>query len=214
MAKRNRFHKRAPAVHTGEKLELRSTPITWGIPFDELMFSKFMIYFELHAGKMPWDDFIPSEGTIVQRARNDIHKGFLKETKSDYLMMLDSDILFPPKLVERLMAHKLPIVGGWYKNKKDENHHPCVYDFNYEGEDGVLHWKRKKAPGTGIEKVDGMGAGCWLMRRDVAEKLGEEPYNMHAGGEDLVLSRKLHDLNIPLHVDWSLNLAHIGVFFV
>lgn len=169
-----------------------------------------MIYFEKHAERMPWDGFVSSQGTLVHIARNNIHKAFLKDNKP-YLMMLDSDILFPEKLVETLLKHNLPIVGGWYKNKNIKDLHPAVYDFQEQDTNGVLVWKHKTAPGIGLEKVDGMGAGCWLMRRDVAEKLGDEPYATNQGGEDLVLCRKLHDLNIPLYVDWSLNCAHVGV---
>ena len=210
MSKRfnNPFAKKKPI---GEQLKLRTTPITWGIPFDELMFSRFMIFFEKHADRMPWDGFISSQGTLVHEARNRIHRAYLKESRP-YLMMLDSDILFPEKLVETLMAHNLPIVGGWYKNKDLTNLHPTVYDFDHKDDNDVFVWKHKKEPGVGLEKVDGMGAGCWLMRRDVAEALGENPYgNSNQGGEDLVLCRKLHDLGIPLHVDWSINCAHIGV---
>lgn len=211
MSKRfhNPFAKRAPTPSVN--IELRNTPVTWGIPFDELMYSKFMIYFEKHAGRMPWDGFVSSQGTLVHEARNRIHAAFLKEN-TPYLMMLDSDILFPEKLVEKLLAHNLPIVGGWYKNKNIKDLHPTVYDFDYQDDDGVYVWKHRSAAGHGLEKVDGMGAGCWLMRRDVAEKLGEKPYGASAmGGEDLVLCRKLYEFGIPLHVDWSIDCAHIGV---
>lgn len=202
------FRKTRPA----NAVELRKTPVTWGIPFDEIMFSKFMIYFEKNADRMPWDGFVSSQGTLVHIARNRIHKAFLKDNKP-YLMMLDSDILFPEKIVDKLLAHNLPIVGGWYKNKNIDDLHPTIYDFDHEDEKGVFVWKHRKTPGTGLERVDGMGAGCWLMRRDVAEALGEEPYNTDSmqGGEDLVLCRKLYELGIPLHVDWSLNCAHVGV---
>lgn len=204
MSKRSRNKK----VFT--QLQLRNTPVTWGIPFDELMFSKFMIYYELKADRMPWDGFISSQGTLVHEARNRIHAEFLKDNRP-YLMMLDSDILFPEKLVDRLLAHNLPIVGGWYKNKNISDLHPTIYDFDKE-EKGVYVWKHRNVAGTGLEKVDGMGAGCWLMRRDVAEALGEKPYGgPDKGGEDLVLCRRLHELGIPLHVDWSINCAHVGV---
>jgi hypothetical protein len=207
-----RFHKpfRKPVART---VELRNTPVTWGIPFDELMFSKFMIYFEKNADRMPWDGFVSSQGTLVHIARNRIHKAFLQEEqKRPYLMMVDSDIIFPEKLVDKLLAHDLPIVGGWYKNKNIKDLHPTIYDYDHQDEKGVFVWKHRNEPGTGLEKVDGMGAGCWLMRRDVAEKLGEEPYGTsEQGGEDLVLCRRLHDLGIPLHVDWSLDCAHVGV---
>lgn len=199
-----------PAV---QGLQLRSTPVTWGIPFDELMFSKFMIYFEKNADRMPWDGFVSSQGTLVHIARNNIHKAFLNEPqKRPYLMMLDSDIMFPEGLVDRLLAHDLPVIGGWYKNKNIKDLHPTVYDYSHQDEKGVFVWRHRNDQGTGVEKVDGIGLGCVLMRRDVAEKLGEEPYaNSEQGGEDLVLCRKLHDLGIPIHVDWSLNCAHVGV---
>jgi len=194
--------------------KFRTTPITWGIPCDELGFSKFWIRFTGMAGKMPFDTFIAPEGTYLEKARNEIHKTFLRKTDTKYLMMLDSDILFPAGLLEKLLAHRLPIVGGWYRDKNAEDHHPTVYDYVTD-EDGVAVFRHRKEPGDGLEKVDAMGAGCWLMTREVAEALGDEPYgkNIAGGGEDMKLCRLLMELNIPLHVDWSINCAHLGVGF-
>jgi hypothetical protein len=161
---------------------------------------------------MPWDGFAGSAGTYLPEARNIIHNAFLESDKDHVaLMMLDSDVLFPPNLIDSLMEHKLPIVGGWYRDKNAPDHHPCVYDFLHEDETGKAHWNHRPAPGTGLERVDGMGAGCWLIRRDVAEALGKSPYDLNSGGEDMKLSRKLMTLNIPLHVDWEINCAHAGV---
>ena len=191
---------------------IRSTPVCWGIPMDEIGYSKFWTNFVRAANPMPWDGFITTESTYLPDARNTIHKNYVLESDLPYLMMLDSDILFPPEIVSTLMKHNLPIVGGWYRNKKNQN--PVIYDYVSTTEDGVNNFRPRSTPGTGIEKVDGMGAGCWLMKREVAVALGEEPYNMNGGGEDLVLCKKLMDLGIPLHVDWNLPLAHVGVFFV
>jgi hypothetical protein len=191
---------------------IRKTPIMWGIPCDEVSFTEFWIRFEQHANRMPWDDFSGSKGTYLPGARNFVHNGFL-DTKTSLLMMLDSDVLFPPNLVDILISHKLPIVGGWYRDKNALDHHPAVYDFVEENEKEIV-WRHRTQPGTGLEKVDGMGAGCWLMRREVAEALGRNPYNMEKGGEDLALSRKLMKLGIPLYVDWSLNCAHAGVGWI
>lgn len=206
----------------GDKIEnhkqdvlLRTFKIFWGIPCDELSFTKFWTHFEAHANKMPWDGFAASLGTYLPKARNYIHDAFLdSDPDHTHLMMLDSDILFPPFIADRLLAHKLPIVGGWYKDKNADDHHPCVYDFLEEDEKDIIHWRHRKSAGVGLEKVDGMGAGCWLMRRDTAEALGKSPYHMNSGGEDMLISRKLMKLGIPLHVDWSLSLAHVGVFHV
>lgn len=191
----------------------RRPPIVWGIPCDELSFSKFWVRFIGTAGILPFDGFAFSEGTYIEKARNLIHEKFL-ETKASHLMMLDSDILFPPHLLENLMSHNLPIAGGWYRDKKAEDHHPCIYDFVGDKE-GVAVFRHRQEAGTGLEKVDAMGAGCWLMTRETAEALGREPYgkNIAGGGEDMKLCRRLMELGIPLHVDWSINCAHLGVGF-
>jgi hypothetical protein len=163
---------------------------------------------------MPFDGFLNSEGTYLQKARNEIHDKFMKG-QAPYLMMLDSDILFPPELLHKLLFHKLPIVGGWYRDKKSEDHHPCVYDFVEDDPKGFAVFRHRKEIGTGLEKVDAMGAGCWLMTRETAMALGEEPYgtNIAGGGEDFILCRRLMKLGIPLHVDWSISCAHLGVGF-
>ena len=216
---KNAFQKGAPREKAidgnSHPVQIRTTPVCWGVPCDEVMFSKFFVYFVKHANFMPWDSWATTEGTYIGKARNEIHQRFVKKsTGVPYLMMIDSDIIFPRSLVETLMAHKLPIVGGYYRDKHAEDHHPAVYDYIEDTPDGVSHWKHRDNPGTGIERVDAMGAGCWLMTRETAEALGEEPYETFGGGEDMKLCKKLMELNIPLHVDWSLNLAHIGVFHV
>ena len=190
---------------------IRKTPICWGIPMDEIGYSKFFTNFTRNANMMPWDGVITTESTYLPDARNTIHENYVKSSDLPFLMMLDSDILFPYNIVGMLMKHNLPIVGGWYRNKKKNT--PVIYDF-VSTTDGVNNFRHREAPGTGLEKVDGMGAGCWLMTRETAIALGERPYSMNGGGEDLVLCKKLMDLNIPLHVDWDLALAHVGVFFV
>jgi hypothetical protein len=131
----------------------------------------------------------------------------------EYLFMLDSDVLPPPNIVNILIAHDLPMVGAWYSTKKLPNH-PVVYDFNHTDENGIDIYDKRYEEGTGLEQVDGAGAGCWLMRRDVAEALGPKPYDMNSGGEDLKLCSAVRKLGFPIHIDWSLASAHVGVFFV
>src|SRR3990167_7136347 len=191
---------------------IRKVPVLWGIPCDELMYARFFSTFFQHANIMPWDGLAFSEGTYLPEARNFIHNAYLEDSDLPYLMMMDSDILFPPNIVERLMAHHVPLVGGWYRNKAKKT--PVVFDFVEDDAQGIGQWRNRAAPGTGLERVDGTGAGCWLMTREVAEKLGRNPYDMNTGGEDMVLCRKLMKLGIPLHVDWDVNCAHLGVFHI
>lgn len=193
---------------------LRQTPVAWGIPKDEILYSKFLTILMKNGNIMPWDGFIDTESTYLPDARNQIHNAFIEQSSLPYLMMLDSDVIFPPFIVESLMEHKLPVVGGWYRNKHPKMEpHPIVYDFVSESESG-LNWRHRKEAGSGVERVDGMGAGNWLMSREVAEKLGKSPYSMHKGTEDLVLCKKMMDLGIPLHVDWNIPCGHLGVRWV
>jgi len=131
-----------------------------------------------------------------------------------WLMMLDSDVLPPPYFVERLLAHKKDMVGGWYKLKGGATE-PVVYDFEgMSPETGKGMWKRRSKPGEGLERVDAAGAGCWLMSRKVAEAIGSKPYDMTRGGEDLELCLKVKEAGFNIYVDWSLACAHCGLAMV
>jgi len=195
-----------------KEYDIRTTVITWGIPMDEIVYAKFFSNF-MQLMKMPWDSVITTESTYIPDARNVIHNMFLKSADAPYLMMLDSDVLPPPNIVSALLAHDKHIVGGWYRKKSREDAHPVVYDFAREDDKGIFYSHREK-PGTGMEKVDGMGAGCWLMSRELAEALGESPYSMDKAAEDLVLCRKIDKLGYEMWVDWDLPCAHCGVTFV
>jgi len=193
-----------------EHYNLRTTPVCWGIPCDEVMYSKFFVTFN-RQGVMPWDEFTTTEATYLPEARNTIHNKYLEDASSPYLMMMDSDILAPPGIVDSLLKHDKHLVGGWYKNKNSfVEAHPIVYDFHSESS-ARNNFVARREPGEGLEKVDGMGAGCWLMSRKLAEALGENPYSMEKGGEDLWLSKKVRDLGYEMWCDWDLALAHMGV---
>jgi hypothetical protein len=194
------------------KIAIRTFPIVIGIPMDEVMFSLFFTMFQRNVHPMPWDGLAVTLSTYLPDARNQVHAAFLKEKMYSHLFMIDSDVIPPPNVVERLMAHEKPIIGGYYLNKHPIMiNTPVVYDFVKDDENGKATWMHRAVAGEGVEKVGGMGMGCVLMRRDVAEALGEKPYDMNAGGEDLVMCRKLMRLGIDLYVDWSVACAHMGV---
>jgi hypothetical protein len=204
-------------------MKLRTTPITWGIPMDELMYSKFFNNF-MHLNMMPWDSVITTESTYLPDARNYIHSVFLEKFKTSHLFMLDSDVLPPPDVVTTLLMHDKPIVSGFYRKKemypvKDAEGtvtylaRPVVYDWAKEDDDFYWFHCRMEA-GKGLEKVDGVGMGCVLMSHELATQLGPRPYDMQKGGEDLVLCKKIMDLGVPLYVDWGVACAHVGVNYV
>ena len=129
-----------------QEYRIRPTPICWGIPCDELMFTKWFTNF-IRFSSMPWDSFVTTESTYLPSARNDIHNKYLNETDAPFLMMLDSDVLPPPNIIDILMSHEKHIVGGWYKNKSlHRGPHPIVYDFSKET-DSQLLWSNRAEQG-------------------------------------------------------------------
>jgi len=204
-------------------LQIRTVPVTIGIPMDELMFSKFFSNF-VCLSIMPWDNFITCASTLVEEARNIIHNTYLHKSLSPYLFMIDSDILPPPDIIERLIADDKPVVGGFYRKKEkfpvkklDGSmtvvQRPVVYD--YSRFDGKRHlYNQRVDDGKGIERVDGMGAGCWLIKREVVEAIGESPFSLSESGEDLCFCRTVYKAGYEVYVDWNIACAHSGVFWV
>ena len=199
-------------------LNMRTVPICWGIPFDEVVFSKWVKNVLTHNRPMPWDDIIVTGSTYLPIARNIIHTQFLVQSNLDWLLMLDSDVCPPPAFDSRLLKRvkdnpEIKMIGGWYR-KKDDPYQPTVYhdagEFAPDGSMAVYAYSEEEIP-TGLARVEAAGAGCWLMHRQVAEALGQKPYDMEHGGEDLKLCRKIRELGFELWIDWDVACAHVGV---
>jgi cellulose synthase/poly-beta-1,6-N-acetylglucosamine synthase-like glycosyltransferase len=199
----------SPAVIQSQ-IKIRRFPICWAIPLDELCFSLWFSNF-MHLPIMPWDNISITMSTYLPEARNHLHQVFVEDMKDvEYLFMLDSDVMPPPTIIERLLAHKKPMVGGWYRKKGGENE-IVVYNSNSLNSDGTTGWHSVEQAGKGLEKVKAAGAGCWLMKREVAEAIGSRPYNMERGGEDLELCMKVAEAGYDIYIDWDMACAHAGV---
>ncbi|MEM2904993.1 MAG: hypothetical protein QW587_04560 [Candidatus Bathyarchaeia archaeon] len=109
----------------------------------------------------PWD-----------QSRNIVATEALREG-CEWVLFLDTDIVFPSYTIRRLLSHNRPIVTGLYFRR-----HPEVFPelFKYD-ETGALRpltvdevLQRYRMPDDLIE-VDGCGAGCLLVHRSVFEDL-------------------------------------------
>lgn len=88
------------------------------------------------------------------------------ETKHPFLLLLDSDMKFPPFTLSRLRAWKLPYISGAYMRRRYAPLAPVWFDYGKTGE-------MPMTPFTGIWaqnsllKVGASGWGCILLHRDV-----------------------------------------------
>lgn len=98
--------------------------------------------------------------SLVSRARNNIAAKFL-ESDCTHLMMVDSDIVFSPEHISKLLSRDRDIIGGLYPKKMK-----------------TLAWVCNVLPEVGPEddgtqRVKYIGTGSMLVKRRVFERMIE-----------------------------------------
>lgn len=151
-------------------------------------------------------------GCYLDLLRNQLIKSAL-ETKPDFIMMVDSDMVFPNSTIERLIGHDKEIVGCNYTRRRPP-YDPiaCTGDGNTR----VDPFKAK-----GVEPVALIPTGVIMIKPSVFEKMAYPWFeNMwrksdnRLVGEDVVFCAKAGDLKIPVYCDHDLShhIKHSGQF--
>lgn len=95
----------------------------------------------------------------------------------DYIMFIDSDMVFNFDHFKKLLAHNKDIVVGWYSlqlNNLNGGRMSSVLDWCREGAfpDQFYSIMELYDSGTSLRKVDSTGLGFALIRKGVFEKIG------------------------------------------
>lgn len=168
--------------------------------------------------------------SLVSRARNRLAAQFLASDCTQ-LLFLDTDLVFSPDHIARLISHDAPIVAGLYPKKQP-----------------VLEWVLNTLPANpppredGLQPVKYVGTGCLLIARAVLEKMRHHPacksytpdgsatepsrleHDFFPVGvrsdpltgvqryhsEDWYFCANAHDMKIPVYVDTHVALKHCG----
>jgi hypothetical protein len=115
-----------------------------------------------HVRIMP-EGLINTKGSIIPKSRNTL-VAQAQAMKMDYLLFLDSDMMFPQHTLARLLAHDKDIVGAAYVQRVK----PYALLAKILGRDRQLVQ-------SGIHEVAGLPTGCLLIKMDVFDKL-KKPY--------------------------------------
>ena len=103
-----------------------------------------------------------------------IHQKPWNDVDYDYMMWIDSDIVFDPKHFFTLLDHKKDIVSGLYM-MQDGQYYATVKDWDDEfyKQNGYFQFLSKKDVQTmwGLQKVDYTGFGWILIKKGVFETL-------------------------------------------
>lgn len=152
--------------------------------------------------------------TILLNQRNNLVNMAL-DLGADYMLWLDSDMLFPTTTLSRLLSHNKDIVGCNYM-KRSLPLKPTAYL-------DTTDWNTALPLDTtdDLVEVEAMGMGCVLMKTEVFTKL-EKPYFKFTYdidtddylGEDFNLFKDLNVHNYKVYVDTNLSreINHLGTF--
>jgi hypothetical protein len=157
--------------------------------------------------------FFDASTILINQRENLINRAF--EVKSEWVLWLDSDMMFPPTTLLRLLAHDQDIVACNYMKRSYPFKSVAFMDTNdweswvpLQSEDELL-------------TVEAIGMGCVLMRTSVFEKLNRpyfeytyQPKTKDWGGEDFTLFKKLNKVGHQVKVDMNLSneIYHIGTY--
>jgi GT2 family glycosyltransferase len=169
---------------------------------------------------------LETEGNNPANQRNQLVKDFLN-TECEWLYFADTDTVFAPNIIHRLLAHTDPdhmIVSGLiYVDGRPP--FPMMYRrvadiASGNGPFGVFQsiaeWKREDCI-----RVDAVGGGCLLVHRDVYLEIEKKlpnrnctwfEYANFAGmaiGEDITFCMRAADIGHKIWVDTSTRVGHI-----
>lgn len=156
-------------------------------------------------------------GSLIYDSRNKIAAKAI-ELGCDYIMWFDSDMIFAPDTLEKLMAHDKSFVSGVY-HKRTGTYQPVVYEAINHYDDGRAEAVCfKDYPKDKLFKAQGVGFGCVLLKTSLLLEMAAEykdwftPYD-HMG-EDLSFCQRAIALGHDIWVDPSVQCGHVGQIIV
>jgi hypothetical protein len=183
--------------------------------------------------------FLLCATTNIASGRNTICKSFL-DSDSDWLLFIDSDQVFEPTLIERLLdsadVDERPVISGLIMARR-ESHMPispacALWD---PAPDSNRLIRPPTIPHIRWWKVATVGAGCLLIHRRVLEAIRDRYGKTHASsvwfdyepfhyvdqdgvekndvmGEDYVFSMRATECGFDMLVDTTIELGHNKTF--
>lgn len=138
-----------------------------------------------------------------------------KDIKCDYVLWLDSDMMFPSTTALRLLAHNKDIVACNYMKRSKPLKTVAYTD--------LTNWDSwlPLEPKDNLIKVEGVGMGCMLMKTEIFNSL-QKPYfeftykgdTQDWYGEDFMLLTKLrlNQFNVYIDTILSMDIKHLGIY--
>ncbi len=140
---------------------------------DKIHPQNFESYRFLQRGGIPWHH-ISVVGQPIARARNIVTHEALNSPDVTHLLWIDSDMVYGPDSLQRLLSHDLPFVGGLCFDRRHP-YKPVIareFDDSWGYDKGTIGWIFDYPPGKVIS-VDFTGGAFLLVKREVFERIRE-----------------------------------------
>lgn len=154
-------------------------------------------------------------GSLVWDSRNALSKIAL-QTKADYVLWLDSDMIFPSDVMEKMIKHMKDgkdIVSGLYFKRRPP-FEPVIYKTLTPDHAEKL----PNYPRDTVFEVEGVGLGCCMMSTKVLRDIlldGEDWFSQIGNfGEDLSFCLRAKKLGYKIYCDSTIKCGHIGQVIV
>ena len=147
-----------------------------------------------------------SIGTFVHQARERLLDDMVRMWGATHVLWLDADMTFPPDAALRLLAHEKDIVAANYVTRVAPSRPTARRD-------GQCIWSGEA---TGLEAVDHVGMGVFLMRTSVVANIPRPRfwYSTPTETEDVFFCNRLREAGHTIYIDHDLSreVGHVGTF--
>ncbi len=150
-----------------------------------------------------------TRGQPIDAARNTLVQK-MQESNCDWIFFLDSDIICPPDIIQKLLSHRLPIVSGLYYTR----HAPVNPAMWTDAGDKAHFVSITRFQVGNLVEAHVIGMGCCLIHRSVFDKI-EKPYFKWTNGfvengisEDFYFCNKAREAGFHIFVDTTMQCEH------
>lgn len=153
-------------------------------------------------------------GTLIVNQRDQLADMAL-EAGSTHALWLDSDMMFPPDTVARLLSHDADIVAGNYVTRQYP-HKTVAYSKLHDWRSYVINDTAKD-----LIEVEAVGMGCMLVKTAVMQQMKKPLFqtvwveqSQDHMGEDFYFCQQARALGYKIWIDSVLSdrLSHLGTF--
>ena len=147
-------------------------------------------------------------GTYIHQMRNDIVKTAM-EIKADYVMFIDSDMVFPSDGILKLLSHNKDVIGGNYNARK----FPLESTVRVVDDNG--NFLSTQLPTDKIAKVFAVPTGFMLIKLSAIKDI-PHPFDFDRQqdgsliGEDVNFCKRCNEKGLEVWCDPGFLIGHIG----